>query len=76
MKKVVFICSHLYSGSNALYEAMNNHSRIQGYSGLNRYLSCLQLLTLCEFNHKTKNRSAIYMDEIIYNHQISSKEIL
>ena len=75
MKKVVFICSHLYSGSNALYEAMNNHSRIQGYSGLNRYLSCLQLLTLCEFNHKTKNRSAIYMDEIIYNHQISSKEI-
>lgn len=75
MKKVVFICSHLYSGSNALYEAMNNHSRIQGYSGLNRYLSCLQLLNLCEFNHKVKNRSAIYMDQIIYNHQISSEEI-
>lgn len=77
MKKIVFICSHLYSGSGMLYNAMNSHSKIQGYKAdaLNRYISPIDLIGLTNFKHKVKNRSAIYMDEILYNFQISSKDI-
>ena len=66
MKKIVFICSHPYSGSSALYEAMNHHPRIQGFK-LNYYLSPLNLLDLTNHSHKLSNRSAIYMDELLYN---------
>lgn len=77
MKKIVFLCSHLYSGSGMVYDAMNLHPKIQGYKNIstNRYMSPVDLLTLTNYNHKIKNRSAIYMDEILYNYQISSKDI-
>lgn len=76
MKKIVFICSHQYSGSEILYQSLNRHPRIQGYKGqvLGNYSSGLQLLTLTKQNHKCQNRSAIYMDEILFNFQISSKD--
>jgi hypothetical protein len=70
MKKIVFLCSHLYSGSSALYQAMNNHQRIQGYkltSTPNSYINPLNLLDLTEHTHKLSNRSAIYMDELLHN---------
>lgn len=67
MKKIVFICSHPYSGSSALYEAMNHHPRIQGFKLNNSYLNPLNLLDLTNHSHKLSNRSAIYMDELLYN---------
>ena len=77
MKKIVFICSHQYSGSNILYEALDKHPRIQGFKGvtIGTYFSGSQLLSLTQNEHKLKNRSAIYMDEILYNFQISSKDV-
>ena len=67
MKKIVFICSHPYSGSSALYEAMNHHPRIQGFKLNNSYLNPINLLDLTNRSHKLSNRSAIYMDELLYN---------
>lgn len=69
MKKILFICSHPYSGSSALYEALNHHSKIQGFKSinLNSYPDSQSLLTLTNRLHKTSNRSAIYMDELLSN---------
>lgn len=75
MKKILFVCSHLNSGSSALCDALNHHSRIQGYKLAARspYAGPSNLLTLTEQHHKLSNRSAIYMDEILYNHHLSTK---
>lgn len=75
MKKILFVCSHLYSGSSALYDALNRHPKIQGYNLADRspYSGPLNLLTLTEQHHKLDNRSAIYMDKLLYNHHLSTK---
>lgn len=67
MKKILFLCSHPYSGSSILYDSLNKQSRIQGFKGRNAYLSPLNLLDLTNHSHKLSNRSAIYMDELLSN---------
>jgi len=69
MKKIVFICSHPYSGSSALYESLDLHPKIQGFkSNLhNVYSDPSSLISLTNHSHKMNNRSAIYMDELLYN---------
>lgn len=77
MKKVVFLCSHLFSGSSQLYAAMQRNTRIQGYKGknLNYYESSMNIVNLMACKHKANNNSAIFMDEINFNHQISTKSV-
>jgi hypothetical protein len=77
MKKAVFICSHLYSGSSALYAAMEQNARIEGYKSKNDnvYESNANLVSLFSKKHKMNNSSSIYMDEILFNHQICSKSL-
>lgn len=68
MKKILFICSHPYSGSSALYECLNHHPKIQGYrTSKNSYVYPTQLLDLTRRPHKLSNRAAIYMDELLSN---------
>jgi hypothetical protein len=76
MKKILFVCSHLYSGSAALCDILNNHPRIQGFNFTlkNSYSNPLNLINLTDQPHKLNNRSAIYMDELIYNYQFSTKD--
>lgn len=75
MKKVVFVCSHLYSGSAALCEAMNYHPRIQSFTVGNRrpYSTPLHLLDLTTKRHKRADRSAVYLDELLFNPSLSTK---
>lgn len=74
MNKIVFLCSHEYSGSNFLYESMDKNPRIQGYKNLSLiYTNPYELISLTQQNHKLENRAAIYMDEIIYNWQLYDK---
>lgn len=75
MKKVVFIASHMYSGSSALYHAMDCNPRIQGFPGRipNEYSTVLGIYGLTLKPHKCDNRSAIYMDELLHNYQLSTK---
>jgi hypothetical protein len=74
MKKILFVCSHLYSGSSSLYDSLNNHPKIQGYdlATSSPYSGPMNLLALTNQNHKLNNRSAIYMDELLYNHHLST----
>lgn len=76
MKKLLLVCSHLYSGSGSLYTALDQHPRIQGFRAPepNRYVNPLDLLRRTEQRHKLGNRSAIYMDELLYNYQLQTKQ--
>lgn len=74
MNKIVLVCSHLYSGSQVLLESMNQNPRIQHYnlaSSFN-YTSPLSFHTLIKQDHKMKNKSAIYMDHLLYNYELST----
>lgn len=75
MKNILFVCSHLYSGSSVLCDALNQNPRIQGYkiASYNPYSNPVNLLTLTGQNHKLNNRSAIYMEELLYNHHLTTK---
>jgi hypothetical protein len=75
MKKVLFLASHLYSGSSALYHALNANPRIQGFMNnkYNDYGSFLSIYTMTLQEHKCTTRAAIYMDELLFNPQLSVK---
>ena len=75
MKKILFVCSHLHSGSSALCDSLNHHPRIQSYSlaKSNPYSSPLDLLSLTEQHHKLNNRSAVHMEELLYNYELGTK---
>jgi len=76
MKKITLINSHCYSGSSVLYDAMCECSNIQGYKSKdldNNYFSNISLLNLTKKDHKKRNRSALYLDEILYNYSLSTK---
>lgn len=76
MRKILFVCSHLYSGSSALYEALNHHPKIQGFRSItsNSYPDAASLIALSNYPHKLSNRSAIYMDELLGNRSFYVKE--
>lgn len=76
MKKILLLVSHFCSGSDILYNSLNNNPRIQGYKRLepNFYTSGLDFLYLTNCKHKLNNTSAIFMDEILLNSAISSKD--
>ena len=77
MNKIVFLCSHEHSGSNHLYQAMNENPRIQGFRHLSlMYKNLNELLILNDQTHKLKTRAAIYMDELLYNWQFTDKSAL
>ena len=76
MKKIIILNSHFYSGSSALYESLCDIGSIQGYKRYrteNNYLTNIDLLSITKQLHKKKNKSAVYIDEILKNHQLSTK---
>lgn len=74
MKKILFVCSHLHSGSSMLCQILNNHPRIQSFNYLSKnYAHPENLIILSNQHHKLANRAAIYLDELLYNYQFSIK---
>lgn len=73
MKKVLFLVSHVGSGSDALYALLNSETRIMGFDKNNIYDSPIQLVALTENKHKLNNSSRIYMDHLLYNYQYCLK---
>lgn len=75
MRKILFLSSHLGSGSSVLYKSLNMHPRIQGFKSKenNVYIHPFSLLSLVNNRHKLHNSSAIYMDELLYNYCLSIK---
>ena len=69
MKKVVFLMSHVGSGSNALYALLASNPRIMGLENDNVYDNQASLITAAERKHKLNNASRMYLDHILYNFQ-------
>jgi len=82
MKKIVFVCSHVYSGSSQLCDAMDANPRMQVYGrefeyGLPNgsvYGSGFDLLRLTDNKHKISNSASIYVDELLQNYQLSTSD--
>ena len=69
MKKIVFLFSHVHSGSGALYDCLNNSFLIQGFKEKRlSYSTSSNLIDLTNLKHKRDLRSSIYMDEILNNY--------
>lgn len=77
MRKILFIASHLDSGSDILYKSLNKNSQVQGFrvSGHNVYTHPLSLLSLVNCRHKMNNSSAIFMDELLLNYCFQIKSV-
>lgn len=76
MRKIVFIASHLESGSSVLYSALNQNSRVQGFSNSHSYEHPLNLLYLTEMPHKLNNTAAVYMDHLLYDYNLGTRVAL
>lgn len=75
MKKLIFVCSHLHSGSSALCSILNEHPKIQICKNFEKqnYSSPLDIFFVTSPNHKTNNKSALYLDHLLFNYQLSMK---
>lgn len=62
------------SGSSALYEMLDNNPRVKGFR-LNRpYTDMPSVYELTQERHKLNNQAAIYMDELLFNHSLQTKD--
>jgi hypothetical protein len=75
MRRVLFIASHLCSGSDSLFNMLDSHPRIQGHRMGISYDGPQSLVALTSQPHKLENSSAVYMDEMLFNYNISSKPL-
>lgn len=75
MRKVLFLISHLGSGSTDLFDTLQACPRIDGYRTENIYDHPDKLFLLTSSVHKRDNAAAIYMDELLYNHSLTFKPL-
>lgn len=72
-RKVLFVISHLYSGSDEVVDQINLHPRID-IKTTNIQYSCYQDLTsLLEMPHKEPSVSAVYGDHLLKNDRLCSR---
>lgn len=68
MKRVVFITSHIASGSNQLVDFLNTSNRIRIYATHTTYAHPTNVFELFAMDHPLRgNMSAIYGDHLVYN---------
>jgi hypothetical protein len=76
MKKIILINTHLCSGSEALYWSLSKNPFIQGCRNINiekKYYTNLDLLTISSNKHKLDSKKSLYLDEVLFNHVLSTK---
>lgn len=71
MKNVVFIASHLGSGSTNLMLELGKNPRVEVYKTNKLYTHISTLEYLTSLPHKLKNSAAIYADELLFNFSLS-----
>lgn len=74
MKRIVLLLSHLGADSKVLYSVLNTHPQIDGFN-YKIYDNIEVLENLTSNNHKLDNSSAIFLDRLLFNHQISDKKV-
>ena len=70
MKNVVFIASHMGSGSHILSKLLNLNPRIMSIKTNKVYQHPFALDNLTATPHKLRNAAAIYLDELLFNHSL------
>ena len=75
MQKVLFIITHLGSGSFELFNSLIKVPSIDGFKMDISYRHPDDLKLLTKNIHKKNDASAIYMDELLYNHSLLSKKL-
>ena len=73
MKNILFVVSHLFSGSDELVKNLNENPRIDLKPGYFTYSNPLVLEHLVGLGHKLDNAAAIYGDHLLYNSYFSNK---
>ena len=76
MKKIVFLMSHLGSGHNLLSNFLDKTSRIQLFDIKKIYSNLLDLDYLTNSIHKRGDVSAIYLEELLFNHRLTDRKIV
>lgn len=74
MKKTLLIASHIGSGSDILFDILNENPRVMGYRTGEPYISYNSFMKLSAVRHKTNNSAAIWMDELLHNHTLQIKD--
>ena len=75
MNRIVFITSHLASGSNELIHILNENERIQISETNIAYTGIDDLLTLKSQRHKLNNTAAIYGNHLLFNINFLNKSL-
>lgn len=75
MKKVLFVTSHLGSGSTDLVEILNDNNRVQIYNQGAEYDHPTSLDWLFEAGHKNTTAAAIYGDHLLFNMNLTCKRL-
>lgn len=76
MRRVAILFSHLGSGSGIVFDALARHPRIDGFRTGQTYDHYDRIVELTTNRHKNENASAIWLDEVLHNHQFTCKPIL
>ncbi len=74
MKKVCFITSHLKSGSDVLYNILDQNPRVQGFHLDHPYYDMPTIWNLTQQKHKNDTQAAIYLDELFFNYWLQTKD--
>jgi hypothetical protein len=75
MKHVLFITSHLGSGSDVLFNTLAGNPRIQGYRLPQVYTGYPAIENLTKHPHKDETSASIWMEELIYNFSLATKDL-
>ena len=70
MKRVLFVVSHLCSGSSALFHTLDTHPRIQMANLLATYTHPFDLGVLTSTPHKNGTTAAYWGDHLLFNYQL------
>lgn len=73
MKQVAFVVSHLGSDSGLFCESLDKNPRVQWFKSNVIYDHISTVEKLVDKPHKLKNAAAIWLDELLYNFNFSSK---
>jgi hypothetical protein len=75
MYKILFIVSHLGSGSDVLCNILDKNSRIKWFHPNVVYDHPFKLETLTGNLHKLRDSSAIWMDHLLQNYYLTNKSV-
>jgi hypothetical protein len=73
MKNTLFLTSHLYSGSSALFHMLQENMQIAGKRTGICYDHYNSLYKLWSISHRFDSPHNIYMDELLFNHEFAHK---